>query len=137
MYLPDTMMFNIYKKLKFSKKRRSQENIIKSVIRNVIASTLQYAKPGGQLIIDAMTLENHVNLTIQINGTLEAEKDISIFLNAESSSLRPGKHIAGEDIKGISICKEMLELNNALISFESREGESTTITITIPSGQQK
>jgi PAS domain S-box-containing protein len=115
----------------------ADKNMIKSVLRNFIAHILKYTESGGQLIIDAMALETNINLTIQLTGIKVLAKDFIILLNGENINFKTGKHNHNDKITSLTLCKEILELNNAEISCENATAEGVNFTIKLPSGTQE
>ncbi len=114
----------------------ADKNIVKSVLRNLVSNAITYAESGGQLIIDAIVLENKVSLTIHLNSTKITEEEFSVLLNDEKSNCKTNMQNEISNINCLNLCQEMLKLNNASITIEKESGEGTNIIITLPSGQQ-
>jgi PAS domain S-box-containing protein len=107
-------------------------NMMHSVMRNLVSNALKYTVPGGQVVIDAMVLEDHIDITIQDNGIGIEQEDIERLLQQEVNVSRTGTLNEPGSGLGLSLCHEMIKMNQGTISIESRVGEGTTVTVTLP-----
>jgi len=103
-----------------------------SVLRNLVSNAMKYTAAGGQVIIDAMILEGRIDITIQDTGIGIPQQDIEILLKQEVNISRPGTGNEPGTGLGLSLCNEMIKMNHGSLAIESREGEGTTLTITLP-----
>lgn len=114
----------------------ADKNMIKSVLGNMVSNAINYAETGGQLIIDAVAGDKMLNLTFRLEESTFPEQDIKILIDEEKSTNNNIQQSEKSNINCFALCKEMLALNNALISYESRAGNIRAIIIQLPSGQQ-
>jgi len=115
----------------------ADSNMLQSVMRNLISNALKYTASGGQVILDAMVLDDRIEITVQDTGIGIAQSDIDILLQQEVNLSRKGTgNETGTGI-GLSLCREMVKMNNGFISIESRVGEGTTVTVTLPGCKQE
>ena len=84
------------------------------------------------MYLDATVVREHLVITVRNTGIGIEEEDISRlfddFMRVKSPET---KHISGSGL-GLSIVKRIVTLYNGEITVESRLGEGTTFTITIP-----
>jgi len=111
--------------------------MICSVLRNLVSNALKYTGAGGQVIVDTMVLEDRIDITIQDTGIGIPLQDIEILLQQEINISRTGTLNESGTGLGLSLCHEMVKMNNGSIAIESREGEGTTVTVTLPGCPQE
>jgi PAS domain S-box-containing protein len=111
-------------------------DMLKSVMRNLISNALKYTAAGGQVVVDAMVLDDRIDITVQDTGIGIPQSDIDILLQQEVNPSRTGTGNEPGTGLGLSLCREMIRLNNGSISIESRVGEGTTVTVTLPGCSQ-
>jgi PAS domain S-box-containing protein len=111
-------------------------NMMKSVMRNLISNALKYTAVGGQVIVDAMVLDDRVDITVQDTGMGIPQHEIDILLQQEVNQSRVGTENEPGTGLGLSLCREMIRMNNGSISIESRVSEGTTVTVSLPGCSQ-
>ncbi|MBN1416984.1 MAG: PAS domain-containing protein [Bacteroidales bacterium] len=107
-----------------------------SVLRNLVSNALKYTGTGGQVIIDAMVLDDRIDITIQDTGIGIPQLDIEILLKQEVNTSRAGTVSEPGTGLGLALSNEMIQKNQGSITIESREGEGTTVTVTLPGCSQ-
>ena len=111
---------------------KGDENMINTVLRNLIFNAIKYTIPGGSISI--MTESDKKNATIKVKDTgvgIRKEKQDSIFNSNTIVSTRGTIEETGTGL-GLMICKEFVLKNKGDIWLESEPGEGTTIFFTIP-----
>ena len=102
------------------------------ILNNMLSNAVKYNKAGGKVYLDATVVREHLVITVRDTGIGIEEEDISRlfddFMRVKSPET---KHISGSGL-GLSIVKRIVTLYNGEITVESRLGEGTTFTITIP-----
>jgi signal transduction histidine kinase len=92
----------------------------------------KYTPDGGEIVMQAWPNGRSAYISIQDNGLGISEEDqqklFTQFFRAEDSKVReqPGWGL------GLSIVRRMVEAQDGEISFESKLGEGSTFTFTIP-----
>lgn len=110
----------------------ADRNMLRSIMRNLVSNAMKYTTAGGQVVIDAMILEDRIDITIQDTGIGIPQQDIEILLKKEINISRAGTVNEPGTGLGLSLCHEMVKMNNGSLTIESREGEGTTVTVTLP-----
>ncbi len=110
----------------------ADKNMIKSVLCNLVANAINFAESGGQLILDAMAAENMVNITVHLEELIFPAHAINTLCNEEKISNNNERQKENSQINCFALCKEMLTLNHAAITFESRAENLTAIDIKLP-----
>ncbi|WP_192821335.1 sensor histidine kinase [Rufibacter sp. LB8] len=104
------------------------------IINNLISNSIKFTPAQGQIHITVEEINGHCRITHQDNGIgIPAELQPYIF-EKHSRASRPG--LKGEKSTGIglSIVKELVEIQGGRIWFESVENQGSTFFLTFPLG---
>jgi PAS domain S-box-containing protein len=112
---------------------KADENMLGSILRNLLINAVKYTSGGGKITIQAKELTNNmVEISIRDTG-IGMNKEIiqKLFLMDEFTSRRG---TAGEPSTGLGliICKDFVEKNGGKIWVESEESVGSTFYFTIP-----
>ncbi|MBE0651674.1 MAG: PAS domain S-box protein [Bacteroidales bacterium] len=110
----------------------ADENMIQSVIRNLLSNALKFTKKGGKIFLRAATKDNFVEVQIEDNGVgmnREILKNLFV-LNANTS--RPGTDGEPSTGLGLSLCDEFIKKHGGKIWAESEEGKGSVFHFTLP-----
>lgn len=130
---------SIYRHHKFSKIipsdlpaiRGDQQRLVQVLI-NLISNGIKYSPQGGIVTLKGEKAGNEVLISVHDEGIgipeENQEKIFTKFYRVDSSDHR---EIGGTGL-GLSICKEIIELHGGEIWVESREGEGTRFTFSLP-----
>ncbi len=108
------------------------ENMITTVIRNLISNAIKFTQPGGNVRIWSGIRENYVEVTVSDNGIGIPKESISKLFRLDESVKTRGT--AGEQGTGLGLllCREFIELNNGKIDVESEPGKGSQFKFTLP-----
>ena len=108
-------------------------NMTGTVIRNLLSNALKFT-PAGGLIEVAVPQQDDDCVTIAVadTGVGIAPENLSKLFRIDVHYTNIGT--AGEKGSGLglSLCKDLIEVNRGTIAVESRPGEGTTVTLTLP-----
>jgi PAS domain S-box-containing protein len=108
------------------------ENMITTVVRNLISNAIKFTPIGGNVRIWAAIKDQHVEVTVADNGVgIHQENLPKIFKLDESVKTRGTAGEQGTGL-GLVLCREFIELNNGTISAESELGRGSQFRFTIP-----
>ena len=106
-------------------------NMIKLVIRNLIANAIKFTPQGGKISIFSNTKGTFLEVSVSDTGigmtNIEKEK---IFEVKESFTKIAGRSEAGTGL-GLILCKEFIEKNGGTIKVNSQKGKGSIFTFTI------
>lgn len=119
----------------------ADQNMLNTVIRNLISNALKFTSRGGNITITASNpfsfVENeegqpYLQLSIADNGVgMSSEHVQSLFqLHSHISTLGTASE-QGTGL-GLIICQEMVEMNKGQIWIDSQLGVGTTVHFTVP-----
>ena len=115
----------------------ADENMLKTVLRNLISNAIKFTNPNGRIDIILKKRPSDVVITVSDNGIgMDADRLSNIwqFIPGQKSIGTAGESGTGF---GLSICKEFVETNGGKIWAESNKGLGSRFMFTIPLGIQK
>lgn len=107
---------------------------IKQILINLLTNAIKYTKEGSiTLSISSSITNDSVELTIEVKDTgigIKPEEQSKIFAMFERLDTKRNRNIEGTGL-GLAITKQLCELMDGSISFESEYGNGTTFTAKI------
>jgi two-component system, sensor histidine kinase and response regulator len=113
------------------------EEMIKTVIRNLLSNALKFTPPGGKITVGADENEDTVGLWVRDTGVGIQESDKERLFRLDVQFTTPGTAKEKGSGLGLLLCKELVEKNNGSISVTSRPGGGSRFTVTLPVPQEK
>lgn len=105
---------------------------VERVIINLVVNALKFAKPGGQVTLWAREIESDVIIGVTDTGPgISADNLKTIFDRFEQVNVNARSSAKGFGL-GLSIAKELVELNLGRISVESELDVGSTFSFTVP-----
>jgi len=108
------------------------ENMILTVLRNLVSNAIKYSELGSSILITATSNDEHCMIEVQDNGRgIPSEMMDNLFKLAEETV---SVGTAGESGTGLGLllCKDFVEKNNGTIRAESKPGEGTSFIFSLP-----
>lgn len=103
-----------------------------TALRNILSNSIKFSNPGSTVEISTGSDDEYTRIIIRDYGLgIEQAKLDDIFEITRTRSTR-GTHNEPGSGMGLLICKEMVTKMNGKISFQSRPGSGTTVTISLP-----
>lgn len=110
----------------------ADENMINTVLRNLLTNAIKFTKEGGKIILKAERDGEKALISIIDNGIGMSDKTKEkIFRIDVSSSTKGTANERGTGL-GLILCKEFIEENGGNIWFVSEQGKGTTFYFTVP-----
>ena len=111
------------------------KDLMDIIIRNLLSNAIKYTPKGGRISIllkDRTISGEGISLKICDSGIgIPPSKQKHIFTSTEIESTPGTENEKGTGF-GLKLCHELILINNGTISVESREGEGSCFTITLP-----
>ena len=106
--------------------------LFRQVLENLLSNAIKYTPKGGSIKYKLTNEGSHIELSIQDNGIGIPEKYHKTLFQSFKGIRRKG--LEGEESTGLGlfICKEIVKMHTGKISVESKEGEGSKFTITLP-----
>lgn len=108
----------------------ADEERLRQILYNLIDNAVKYTEVGT-ILIESTTLEGKVVINVSDTGIgIPAEDFDSLF-----DPFQQFENSVGGTGLGLSVTKQLVELQGGEISVRSKVGEGTTFSITLPSGE--
>jgi signal transduction histidine kinase len=100
---------------------------------NLLSNSVKFSKPeGGTITIKSKKEEDMVRISVSDTGIGIREEDIGkLFTEFEQLDSGITKQYGGTGL-GLAISKKLIELHGGRIWVESKVGEGSTFTFTLP-----
>jgi PAS domain S-box-containing protein len=109
----------------------ADENMLKTVLRNLISNAIKFTNVGGNIKIYAILKQDHVEITISDNGIGMNEKKRKSLFDISSKTTLGTANENGSGL-GLVLCKEFVMKNKGEIWVESEEGKGSSFKFTLP-----
>ncbi len=103
------------------------------ILYNLVSNATKYSGDNGVVTVEISMAEDnrHIVITVSDNGCgIAVGKQANLFKRFYDGDYREHK-TSGTGI-GLSLTKDLVELNHGTIKVESREGEGTTFIVSLP-----
>jgi signal transduction histidine kinase len=111
------------------------KDLLDIIIRNLLSNAVKYTERGGRISIllkDRRTTGEGIILKVCDNGVgIPESKQKYLFTSAEIESTPGTENEKGTGF-GLKLCNELIKINEGTISVQSKEGEGTCFSITLP-----
>ena len=106
----------------------ADRNRIRQVFSNLLENALKYTHNGDTISVDVVTTFSRVFISFSDTGIGIPEEDIS---HITERYFRARNALPGTGI-GLALVKEIVELHDGDLSIESKLGEGTKVTVSLP-----
>lgn len=103
-------------------------NRLKQVFINIVDNAVKYTESGGQVLVDQITEEACVRISVKDTGVGIPAQDID---RVKEKFYKANKKVRGSGI-GLAVADEIIKQHQGLLFVESTEGVGTTVTIVLP-----
>ncbi len=128
----------IQKKIKLKSKIKkgvfafADENMVKTVLRNLISNSIKFTLENGVISLGAKQSKNIVTYSISDNGIGIKANDIKKLFRIDVNPKLIGNSQEKGTGLGLILCKEFIEINGGEIWVESKIGEGSTFYFSLP-----
>lgn len=110
----------------------ADEEMIKTIIRNLLTNAIKFSHPSGYVKITAEDQKEYLKLSITDKGIgIKKELLDNLFRIDKSTTTKGTLGEKGTGL-GLILCKEFIEKNNGELIVESKEKDGSTFSIIIP-----
>lgn len=110
----------------------ADEDMLFSVIQNLLSNAIKFTNTGGKIIFSSAILDEEIKISIIDNGVGMKEEDLKKLFRLDTQLTTYGTNDEKGSGLGLLLCHEMIERNRGKITAESKIGEGTTFTFTLP-----
>ncbi|MDH4027990.1 MAG: ATP-binding protein [Nitrospirota bacterium] len=110
----------------------ADQNMINSVLMNLISNAVKFTCKGGKVNVEARLKHGIVETVVTDTGVGMSEARLkSLFKVDAAKSARGTEGEPGTGL-GLVLCKDLIAMNNGTLRAESRPGEGSAFTFTLP-----
>jgi PAS domain S-box-containing protein len=106
--------------------------MLSTVFRNLISNSIKFTMPGGEILISAVEKRNELIISVQDSGIGIPDDRIGKLFNIDENYSTPGTHKERGTGLGLILCKEFVDKHGGKIKVESKLGQGSHFTFTIP-----
>lgn len=110
----------------------ADQNEIEIILNNLLSNAIKYNRENGEVQFSVIRNDSNIQIIVSDTGIGIADEDFSkLFEEFSRIKTSETRNISGSGL-GLSITKKMVELYNGTIDVNSKHGEGTTFTVTLP-----
>jgi len=109
----------------------ADREMIKIVLRNLMANALKFTSSGGKIGITAQLIDGMVKLCVNDTGTGISEENQKKLFNGTQFTTKGTSNEKGTGL-GLMLCKDFVEKNGGQIWVESELGKGSKFCFTLP-----
>ncbi|GEM_PF-845340 len=112
---------------------RVDEVLVKQLLTNLIGNALKFTEKGGEVEVSARPLDNKmVEVTVRDTGVGIAAEDLDKLFRIDTKFTSEGTEGEKGSGLGLALCNEITEIHGGTIRAESKQGEGSVFTFTLP-----
>lgn len=124
----------IFSSVRFDTLIYADENIIKTVLRNLISNAIKFSYPGNKVKIFSEETNGAIKISVQDFGIGLTEEEKENIFKFDSKYKKTGTQNERGTGIGLMLCKEFIEINSGSLVFESTTDYGSTFSIIVPKG---
>jgi PAS domain S-box-containing protein len=128
----DQKEMKLISRMKSTKAVIADENMVKSILRNLINNAIKFSFRQGKVILSVEESQDRFNFCVRDFGTGIPESDQHKIFRLDSHHTCKGTENEQGNGLGLIICKEFAEKNNGTLSFKSKPGSGTCFCLSLP-----
>ena len=107
-------------------------NMVDTVMRNLISNAIKFTRSGGEIRVTATIDGGMTRITVSDTGVGIAKERIDKIFDLDQKTSTAGTNREQGTGLGLTLCKEMVDLNGGMFWIESTEGEGSQFHFTLP-----
>jgi len=110
----------------------ADENMLKTIFRNLVSNAIKFSNKGGKVRISAEKNPSDTQITVSDNGIgIEDDEQAKLFEISQSISNIGTMGEKGTGL-GLKLCKELIEKHKGKVWVESKVGIGSNFKFTLP-----
>jgi len=111
---------------------QADKNMVRTILRNLISNALKYTEPGGRVEVTIASENSWAEISVRDTGTGMSKVILEKLFHPEQTFSMPGTNSEKGTGLGLILCKEFVGKNGGIISVESKPGEGSCFSFTLP-----
>lgn len=107
-------------------------NMTNTIIRNLLSNALKYSYPGCRVVLSSRKLNGMIEISVSDDGIGISEEDQKKLFRVDSLYTTYGTQDEKGSGLGLLLCKEFVNKQGGDIYTESKKGEGSVFSFTIP-----
>lgn len=128
----DNKEISIVSDIPFNTPVTADENILKTVLRNLVSNGIKFTNPGGSIRIYSDNKNHHTLICIEDTGIGIDEDVRKNLFNLDFQHRKTGTGGETGTGLGLVLCKEFIDRSGGRIWVESKPGKGSCFCITLP-----
>ena len=108
-----------------------EPDLTKSLLYNLVDNASKAMDHGGTITVQAVSIPGGCQFAVKDQGRGMAQTELSKITEAFYRVDKARSRSQGGAGLGLSLCRQIAELHNGHIAFESEPGKGTTVTVTL------
>lgn len=107
-------------------------NMIKTVLRNLVTNGIKFSNPGGKIRINTERKNQKISVSVKDDGIGMDEETQNKVMNKQTNFTSQGTSGEKGSGVGLELCIDFVKKNEGEIWVESKPGQGSTFTFTLP-----
>jgi two-component system sensor histidine kinase/response regulator len=112
----------------------ADRDMVHLILRNLLANAIKYTPEHGAIEVGAAAADPGIAIFVKDNGTGIPADALEKILMSNFYSTKGTAGEAGTGL-GLMLCKEFIHRNGGILRIESKPGEGSTFTFTLPAAE--
>jgi signal transduction histidine kinase len=113
------------------------EDMFRTMLRNIISNALKFTPEGGSITISTETMDGLTRICIADTGIGISGNNLKRLLQFNESFSTPGTANEKGSGLGFSLVKDFVGMNHGTFTVDSEEGKGTEVCVTLPLGPER
>ncbi len=115
---------------------RADENMVATVLRNLIANAIKFTPRGGKVAVTSARHGACEHVSVADTGQGMSADDVARLFRIDVRLASPGTEGERGNGIGLILCHELVSLNHGRIEVTSEPGKGSTFTVVLPGGER-
>lgn len=115
----------------------ADENMVTSVLQNLISNAIKFTRPGGRITISAREAGDYIEVKVKDTGIGMKEEDLAKLFRIDIHHTTAGTNDEKGTGLGLVLCNELVMKNKGKMRVESKVGEGSVFYFTLPKFQMQ
>jgi signal transduction histidine kinase/ligand-binding sensor domain-containing protein len=110
----------------------ADENMLKTVLRNLISNAIKFTPEDGNITIDSRINGSMVEIEVRDTGIGISPENMDLLFRVDATFTTKGTNNESGTGLGLLLCKEFVEKQGGQIFAESQQGQGSRFVFTLP-----